>query len=240
MNMDSFPIYSQTVDSARYEVCYQSEPNLPYSPINSYPYSKSDFLYTVCFIILLTIIRLKGKNFFQDIFQLFIKRRMGESTPYEAIFSNFTCYILSLFSSFSILSGCISIAVHDQFITLNTLYYFAALIGYHISLLIIIQILAWTFNARIVAQEVIINLWVFHIGMGLLISPCVLAFFYIPDFASDWLLKIVIFGLSLLSIVKLLRWIEILYAHKVSIFYLILYLCTLEIMPLLFLYKVVS
>ena len=237
--MELFPQHIQTVDTVRYEVSYQSEPNLPYSPIANTPYSKSDFLYTVCFIILLAFIRMKGKDFFQHVFQVLIKRRSIESVQNESVFSYFICYLLSLFASFSILSGCISIAIEGTFMTLNTLYYFLALIGYHFVLLSIIQILAWTFNARAAAQEVIANLWPFHVGMGLLISPFVLAFFYIPDFAIEPLLKIVIFGLVLLSIVKVLRWIEILYVYKVSIFYLILYLCALEIIPLLFLYKVV-
>ena len=67
-----------------------------------------------------------------------------------------------------------------------------------------------------------------------------LAIFFVKSFAVIPLLKIVIFGAILLMIVKIIRWIEILITHRVSILYMILYLCALEIMPLLVLYKMVE
>lgn len=73
-----------------------------------------------------------------------------------------------------------------------------------------------------------------------LISPFVIAIFFVKSFAVIPLLKIVIFGAILLMIVKIIRWIEILITHRVSILYMILYLCALEIMPLLVLYKMVE
>ena len=80
----------------------------------------------------------------------------------------------------------------------------------------------------------------YNILSGLLISPFVIAIFFVKSFAVIPLLKIVIFGAILLMIVKIIRWIEILITHRVSILYMILYLCALEIMPLLVLYKMVE
>ena len=88
------------------------------------------------------------------------------------------------------------------------------------------------------ADEVIVNLWTYNILSGLLISPFVIAIFFVKSFAVIPLLKIV--GAILLMIVKIIRWIEILITHRVSILYMILYLCALEIMPLLVLYKMVE
>ena len=104
----------------------------------------------------------------------------------------------------------------------------------------IVRLFGWTFNAKNMADEVIVNLWTYNILSGLLISPFVIAIFFVKSFAVIPLLKIVIFGAILLMIVKIIRWIEILITHRVSILYMILYLCALEIMPLLVLYKMVE
>jgi hypothetical protein len=71
------------------------------------------------------------------------------------------------------------------------------------------------------ADEFIVNLWTYNILSGLLISPFVIAIFFVKSFAVIPLLKIVIFGAILLMIVKIIRWIEILITHRVSILYMI-------------------
>ena len=118
--------------------------------------------------------------------------------------------------------------------------HFLFLFLYHFLLLLIVRLFGWTFNAKNMADEVIVNLWTYNILSGLLISPFVIAIFFVKSFAVIPLLKIVIFGAILLMIVKIIRWIEILITHRVSILYMILYLCALEIMPLLVLYKMVE
>ena len=240
--MDSLsicPIYQITMDTARHDICLQSEFHFPYTPIPTNPHLWGEFLYTICFLIIFTFIRLKGKDFFYYISQLIFKRKKIELILNEGFISNITYYLFMLTASFSILAGCLSIYTQDHFITIHTLYYFIALLIYHFILMIIVQLLGWNFDSRNTAQEIIINLWIYHISFGLSISPFILASFYMPHFAHALLFKIVILSLGLLLIIKFIRWIEILYAHKVSIFYMILYLCALEIIPLLFLYKVV-
>ena len=233
------PIYQLKIDTVSQQVPLQSEPALPYSLIASNPYLQEEIIYTICFLIIVTFLRLRGKNIFSHTAQLFLNRKKVELIQTEGISSNFICYLLALILSFSNVAGLLSIFMNGHFITLQTLYGAGVLLLFHFILLALVQLFGWTFNKKQTAQEVSIHLWVYHISLGLLLSPFVLASFYISHFAIATLLKIVIIGFVLLMIVKFLRWIEIFYAHKVSIFYMILYLCGLEIVPLLLLYKVV-
>ena len=183
-------------------------------------------LFTVGFLIIFAFVRLRGKDLFYNLLNTLLKRKKAEIILNEGISSNLICYILSLCLSFSIIS--IGIV------------YIIGLFLYHFLLLLIVRLFGWTFNAKNMADEVIVNLWTYNILSGLLISPFVIAIFFVKSFAVIPLLKIVIFGAILLMIVKIIRWIEILITHRVSILYMILYLCALEIMPLLVLYKMVE
>ena len=223
-----------------FEICSPVSYSLPYTRLSGKNDVLGVLLYTVVFMIIFAFIRLRGKDLFYKLLNILIKRKKVEIILNEGVSSNLICYILSLCLSFSILSVCISYITYQHFLTLHTLYYFIGLISFHFFLLIIVHLLGWTFNARNTADEVIVNLWTYHIILGLLVSPFVIAMFFVQSYAVIPLLKIVIFSLSLLIIIKIIRWIEILFTHRVLILYMILYLCALEIIPLLILYKVVA
>lgn len=235
---DSICFLEQT-ETDTFEICSPITVNLPYTKLNSNSDLIGDLLFTIIFMIVFAFIRLRGKDLFYNLLNVLIKRKKAEIILNEGISSNLVCYILSLFLSFSTLSVCLSFLSYQNFLTLHSLYFLGGLLLYHFVLLIIVRLLGWTFNAKNTADEVIVNLWTYHIIIGLLISPFVISIFFVQNFAVVPLLKIVVFSLTLLMIVKIIRWIEILFAHRVSILYMILYLCALEIMPLLVLYKVV-
>lgn len=223
-----------------FEICSPANYSLPYTRLKNHNDLIGELLFTVAFMIIFAFIRLRGKDLFFNLLNVLIKRKKAEIILNEGISSNLICYILSLFLSFSTIATCISFVAWHNFLTIFTLYIFAGLILYHFLLLITVRILGWTFNSKNTADEVIVNLWTYHIIIGLIISPFAISIFFVQSFAVIPLLKIVIFILALLMIVKIIRWIEILFSHRVSILYMILYLCALEIMPLLVLYKVVA
>ncbi len=234
------PVTDNTeTDTTMFEIYPLVQSNLPYSKLSTNTDLIGDLLYTTGFMIIFAFIRLRGKDLFFNLLNVLIKRKKAEIILNEGISSNLICYILSLCLSFSILAGCISFIIYENFLTINTIYYFIGFFIYHFILLIIVNILGWTFNAKNIAHEIIVNIWTFHIIIGLLISPFVISLFFVKSFAIIPLIKIVIFSLGLLMIVKSIRWIEILFIHRVSILYMILYLCAFKIIPLLVLYKVV-
>ena len=235
------PVISGTAaDTLIFETGYPSPDNLPYSKISANADLIGDLSYTIIFMIVFAFIRLRGKDLLFNLLNILIKRKKAEILFNEGISSNLICYILSLSLSFSILSGLISFVIHNNFLTSHAVYYFSAFFLYHFILLGIVHFLGWTFNARSTSHEIIANLWTYHILIGLFVSPFAISLFFVKQFAVIPLIKIVIFALGLLMIVKNIRWLEILFIHRVSILYMILYLCTLEIIPLLLLYKIVA
>lgn len=197
-------------------------------------------IYTIVFLIIFAIIRLRGKNLFSLLLNVVFKKKKFEIILNEGITQNLIYYFLSLLLSFSVL------AVALNYITARNLhlepigYIFGYLLSWHLFLICIVRLCSWTFNARPAGEEVIVNLWAYHIIGGLLISPFVLAVFFVKAFAVQLLIKIILICLILFYLVKFIRWMEILLAYRFSIFYMILYLCALEVIPLAVLFKTLS
>lgn len=194
-------------------------------------------VYAVVFLIIFAFIRLRGKDLITTLLQVTVNRKKTELILNEGITQNLTCYILALFLSFSALSIGIAYFISGDFNPQYAFWLFCGLTTYHFLELFLIRIFGWTFKATHTADEAIVNLWTFHIMTGLLVSPLVIAIFFVKAFSAVTLVKIITFCLILLLTVKFIRWLQILFAHRVSILYIILYLCALEVMPLLILYK---
>ncbi|MEG2556635.1 MAG: DUF4271 domain-containing protein [Odoribacter sp.] len=236
---DSLYLFDQPeIDT--FEICAPVSHLFPYVPLKSNSNIFENLGFTIFFFIIFAFVRLRGKDLFNNLLSILIKRKKVEVLLTEGISSNLICYLLSLCLSFSVISACIVFVGYQSFFNIYSLYIFSGLLLYHFVGLIIVRLLGWAFKARNTADEVIVNLWTFHILMGLLIAPFVFSIFFVREFAVIPLLKIVIFGSVLLILVKFIRWVEILFAHRVSILYMILYLCVLEIIPLLIVYKVVA
>lgn len=197
-------------------------------------------IYMIVFLIIFAFVRMRGKDLLVNLLNILIKRKKTEIILNEGISSNLVCYILSLLLSFSSISTAIVCLTTDEFNPLPILYICIGLTLYHFFLLGLIKFLGWTFNARHTASEVIANLWTYHIMSGLLIAPFIIAAFFVKSFAVESLLNIVLCILILFQFFKFIRWVEILFAHRVLILYMILYLCALEVMPLLILYKIAA
>ncbi len=223
-----------------FEIVPHTHHYMPFTPLKNNNNLIGDLVFTLSFVIIFSFIRLRGKDLFYHLLLAVVKRKKTEIILNEGILPNLVYYMLSLTLSVSILSAFISYLASGEYLNIGTLYLFTGLLAYHFLLLLLVRLLGWTFNSKALADEVTVNLWTFHITIGLLVSPFIIASFYVHNFAAAQILKIVILSITLLSIVKIVRWLEILFSYKVSILYMILYLCALEIMPLLILYKLVA
>lgn len=194
-------------------------------------------IYTILFLIIFAVIRLRGKNLFSLLLNVVVKKKKYEIILNEGITQNLIYYFLSLFLSFSILAVALTYLTKQEFNIHQIFSILLYLTGWHLFFLCILRLCSWTFNTRSIGEEAVVNLWSFHIIEGLLLSPFVLATFFVKTFAIQLLIKIIVICLILFYLVKFIRWIEILLAYRVPIFYMILYLCALEVIPLLVLYK---
>lgn len=222
-----------------FEICVPAVHTMPYTPLDKDKDAAINLAFTVVFLIIFAFVRLRSKDLLSNLLQMTIKRKKALSVQNEGIGAYPVCYLLGLCLSFSVLSVGLSYVTTQEFLSAFTAYVFGGLLAYHFCMLSIIALLGWTFNAKHAAREFMTNLWCFHINAGLLVSPFVIALFFVQDYMVLPLLKVIGCELALLMIVKLIRWFEIFFVYKVSILYMILYLCALELIPLLSLYKVV-
>lgn len=209
----------------------------PVIPLDKTRHTTGCLIYSIVFLAIFAFLRIRGKGLLPVLFQIVVKKKKFEIILNDGITPNLIYYFLGLLLSFSALAIGIEYLIHLQLDLKHIFYLFIALLFYHLILLSLTLFLSWTFNARYTGEEIIINLWVFNILCGLLISPFIMALFFVKIFAIPVLLKFITICLALFYLVKFIRWVEILFAHRVSIFYMILYLCALEVIPLLVLYK---
>lgn len=218
-------------------ICIPLKTSVPIVPLNKTRHTAGCLLYAVVFLIIFAFLRIRGKGLINIWLQILAKKKKFEIVLNDGITPNLVYYLLSLSLSFSAIAIGIDYLVYARLEIEHILYIFIALSLYHIILIFIIYFIGWTFNRHHASEEIIINLWVYHILAGLSISPFILALFFVKIFAIPLLLKMTTICLILFYLVKFTRWLKILYAHRVSIFYMILYLCALEVIPLLILYK---
>lgn len=214
---------------------------IPHNTYNPQAFSKENLIgsvtYTVVFLMIFAFVRLRGKGMITSLLHVFINSKKTEIILNDGITQNLACYILSLVLSFSAISISAIYIFTNTFNPLHSLYIFTLLMLYHFAMLTFIRFLGWVFNNRSLSNEAIVNLWTYNILAGLFVAPFIIATFFVKSFSILLIVKIITLCFVLFLFVKIVRWFKILFTYRVSILYIILYLCTLEVMPLLVLYK---
>jgi hypothetical protein len=147
----------------------------------------------------------------------------------------FCCLVLGIFVSLSLpaleiepLSGSYSLSI----------LFFSSSAAILFSLNVIVwKIFGDIFLIQPVTQEYVHNLFLYNRNTGIIIFPLVLA---IPFVANGLLIPLIYTIITVIAGVYLLRvfrFFQIIHAKKVSAFYFLLYLCTLEILPFFMLMK---
>ncbi|HTF05699.1 MAG TPA: DUF4271 domain-containing protein [Bacteroidia bacterium] len=113
-----------------------------------------------------------------------------------------------------------------------------AILVTYIVKIISIRFLGFLFEMREAAQEYVYNIVLFNKTVGLVLFPVTLCLAYARQLPQDWLVGIglVCWGIVLLYRFVRLSWIG-LSVRGVSVLYIILYLCTLEILPFVVIVK---
>ena len=112
------------------------------------------------------------------------------------------------------------------------------LISLYLIKAIVLWIIGFIFNEYQGVLEYLHNVFIFNKTLGVFILPAILTIPFIPEPGKEILIKTGAALFILFYFLRIFRGLKIGFKINVSIFYLILYLCTLEIFPLLILYKV--
>jgi len=99
------------------------------------------------------------------------------------------------------------------------------------------QFLGVVFNVQVFSRLYIYNMLMYNRNIGLLIFLPVAIFPYITEAIAPCLVYGIIFIFIIYYLLRLFRIFQIILDQNVSVFYFILYLCTLEILPLLLFVK---
>ena len=207
-------------------------------------YPASVTLFIICALILFAVIRFHfGRNLietfrsafnFQKSMHLFEERR--ETDRHAAILSNIL---------FTIVSGIfISLALPFwganpiwESYTLSLLFFsFATGLLYFLKARIW-QVLGAVFNVQVLSGLYIHNMFLYNRNAGLLILPIVAILPYISETITPYLIYAAISVFLIFYLLRLWRFFQIIHDQNVSVLYFILYLCALEILPLLLFVK---
>jgi hypothetical protein len=191
----------------------------------------------IIYFLLLATLQSRGRGVLPALFNCFYRERHAGQLVEKRILPNRLPFFCALCLSFVALSLFAAYLTRGGFAPVTAALYFGFLLVYHFSLLGVVASQGWIFNVRGIAREVAVNLRIYHAVPGIVLSPLVFWLFYARPVVERVLLFAIVGTLALYLLLRCVRWVKILFKHGISIFYLILYLCALELLPLLVLYK---
>ncbi len=107
----------------------------------------------------------------------------------------------------------------------------------YVGKVVVVRSLGYVFKGNNEGKEYIFTTFLYNKNLGLFLFPVIIALPFVQPFAVEWLMYIGVSMISVFYILRIARGLKILFRKHVSIFYMILYLCALEIFPLLMIYK---
>jgi hypothetical protein len=121
--------------------------------------------------------------------------------------------------------------------TLSVLFFSMVTGGFYLLKSVIWRMLGAIFLVQPFAETYLYNMYLFNRNIGIFIFPLVVLIPYVSGVVAPYMIYSVVAIFVLSYILKLWRFFEIIRTENVPLFYFILYLCTLEILPLLLLIK---
>ena len=119
-------------------------------------------------------------------------------------------------------------------------YSLLGLMGLYAGKFIVIRSIGYIFNGIKESREYWHSVFIYNKNLGMFLLPITLSVPFIAQHAISLLLNAGL-GIALIFyLLRLARGLRILFRKHVSIFYMILYLCALEILPLLMIYKLLK
>lgn len=205
----------------------------------------------VFFVILLLyigigLIRLFFYSTFQGIIYGFFNERILMQISKEDSMLTSWPYIF-LYAIFSLAMGLFIVIQQSAFSASSplTILYFLKISAFVAVLFVVkillIRIISVIFEIERLAREYITVLYLVYFNSMLLLMPMLLFVTFLPVFYFKFILIFYVIIVSLLFLYRFLRtaW-SLLGNLRFSIFYLILYLCTLEVIPILILVKALN
>lgn len=195
-------------------------------------------------LILLASIRNASETYLPQIFQSIFNKKVAIRLFREKVSTLFNIsFRLDLF--YTVVSGLFIYQVVDYYseFSINESMLYCGLIIVAFSIYTALKFLLYRISGVIFDISAEIREYLFHAKtgnrvMGIILFPVVLFLFIIQGNFTELLLYIGIILTVILAIINILRGMIIIAEKVFSVYYLILYLCTLEILPILLMWKI--
>ena len=145
-------------------------------------------------------------------------------TRFSSILLNFT-----FFSSVGVIIWMATLSDNNSDVLFITL----ALLLISIGKLIIIALTSLLTNTKLGIQEHLLNHFIFYQIGGVILTPILIFTHYVPESYKPHLMITLFSFIGLFIVVREFQSLVRALQYKISIFYIILYLCTLELLPLM-------
>lgn len=145
--------------------------------------------------------------------------------------------ILALFTYQFLATSKISFGLHQTFSVY--LVCLALVVGYFVLKQILYRVIGVLTESRLEVQEYLFNIKIHNRILGLIMLPVTTVLAFVPLTKPELLLFGGLFVIGVFYLFSLVRGIKIFVKKHFSVFYLILYLCTLEFLPLLLIFAMV-
>ncbi|WP_321310460.1 DUF4271 domain-containing protein [Marinifilum fragile] len=211
--------------------------------------SQSDWMVGVSLfvVILMAIIRFSFSKYLQRLIDAIINYQVSNNLFLEKNMRNLrgNIFLKGLFfinvSFFAVLYYNYWFSGSDNKTNLLTFFYtLAVFLLIYFGKFVVIRTLAYIFDGAKEGKEYLHTVFIYNKNLGIFLLPVTLSVPFIADFAAYLLLNAGIVIALIFYLFRLFRGIKILFRKHVSIFYMILYLCALEILPLLVIYKLLK
>ncbi len=140
--------------------------------------------------------------------------------------------LLSFYTFFHFSDKVLSISHPMLFLSFSL-----AFLTYFTAFAIINKFIAFVFEAEAVIKDYLQNTFFLNRFLGLFLVAVSIIYPYVDPKVGLFVLLIAFVAVGLSLAIRWLRGVRISFAHRVPYFYMILYLCCLEIIPLLLIYK---
>jgi len=202
------------------------------------------FTFLICFVFAALVIFIKNKRITQVFKAFLVPHFTNQLTRDGDIIREFFIYpiLLVFFASSSILiSSALIHFVHYEIILSQSIWILIALLLFFIFKIILINLVGLIFQTSKETYEYLTNYIIFLMVLGLSLFPFVFFQEYATPVISRLFLYIVLGIFVIITIYRILRGFLIgLKSERYNLYYLFLYLCTVEILPFMISVKLLT
>jgi hypothetical protein len=149
----------------------------------------------------------------------------------------YTAYLLSLAYFLFLMEEKLEVVPYNLQGILLYFFNLALLLGVFLARVVVMNLLGTLFNQLALFREYLYHTFIFNKLIGITILPLLLFVLYTSGVLQTVFIWVTFSTLGVVLVMRIIRGVEFSFKKDISIFYMFLYLCALELVPLVLLYR---